>query len=259
MTSSRVPVLYQDKDTVIHRRDPRVKIVLFFLLFLYLFLAPNWEWLMVATILGLILAAMSRTPWKWIALLWAIHIPTFITLILVPAGADLLAGDFSKALEAATAELRLVLAWTASIIISISLLSTMDADELTRGLRSLRLPGVVAFAVGLSYRLLYTTLSEAFRIADAMKMKGVDLDPRHFFRFIWNSMKISLPVLFAVLRRGPTLMSALEMRGFLRGRNSGLGKLDLGDVVFLLIGLIVFGLAVCDRFGVLPFSLASLI
>jgi hypothetical protein len=55
-------------------------------------------------------------------------------------------------------------------------------------------------------------------------------------------------------------MSALEMREFRRGR-SHLGMLDFWDVVYFLIGLVVFGLAVCDwlwhwvlpnRFGVFP-------
>jgi energy-coupling factor transport system permease protein len=257
MTSSRVPVIYQDKDTVIHNRDSRVKLAIFFMLFLYLFLAPTWQWLAIAVGLGLVLAALAGTSWKWIAVLWAIHIPTFVTVILVPAGSEILAGEYGKAMEALSGELRLVLAWSAAIIVSLSLLSTMDADDLTRGLRGLRVPAVIAFAVGLSYRLLYATLSETFRIADAMKIKGVDLEPKRPIRFIWNSLRISLPVLFAVLRRGPVLMSALEMRGFIKGHGKGNSKLDFGDIVFLLIALTVFGLAVCDRFNLLPFSLGG--
>jgi energy-coupling factor transport system permease protein len=50
---SRVPVLYQDHDTILHRRDARVKILLFALLFVYLFVAPTWQWLLLPTALGL--------------------------------------------------------------------------------------------------------------------------------------------------------------------------------------------------------------
>lgn len=258
MTSSSVPTLYREHDTFIHRRDPRVKILLLILLFFFLFLAGSWEWMLVAVMLGLVQAVVARTPWKWVAVLWAIHIPTFVVLILVGAAGPLFAGNFAKAAEAASAELRLILAWTAAIVISVSMLSTMDAEDLTRGIRGLRLPPVVALAVGLSYRLLYTTLGEAFRIADAMKMKGVDLNPKHFFRFLWNSLRISLPLLFAVVRRAPTLMSALEMRGFRKGR-SQLGSIDFWDVVYFLIGLVVFGLAIADRFNAIPFSLPFVI
>lgn len=217
MTSSSVPTLYREHDTFIHRRDPRVKLLLLILLFFFLFLAGSWEWMLVAVVLGVIQAAIARTPWTWMAVLWAIHLPTFIVLILIPAAGPLFAGNFAKVAEAAAAELRLILAWSAAIFISVSMLSTMDAEDLTRGIRGLRLPPVVALAIGLSYRLLYTALGEAFRIADAMKIKGVDLNPKHFFRFLWNSLRLSLPLLLAVVRRAPTLMSALEMRGFRKG------------------------------------------
>lgn len=249
--TARVPILYRDYNTIIHQRDPRVKILLLLLLFLFLFVAPTWQWMVVPVVLGLFVAILARTPWKWLVVLWAIHLPTFIVLIGIPAGSAILARNFGKAAEAATAELRLILAWTAAIVVSVSLLSTMDADDLTRGLRGLRLPRVIAFAVGLSYRLLYTTLAEAFQIAKAMRVKGVELETKNIFRLVWNSLKISLPVLFAVLRRAPTLMATLDMRGFGR-KSSGLGKLDLGDWLLLLIGLTVFGLALADRVGWLP-------
>jgi energy-coupling factor transport system permease protein len=53
-------------------------------------------------------------------------------------------------------------------------------------------------------------------------------------------------------------MSALEMQGFRKGR-SQLGSIDFWDVVYFLIGLVVFGLAVADRFNAIPFSLSSVI
>jgi energy-coupling factor transport system permease protein len=169
-----------------------------------------------------------------------------------------LAGNFGALVETAAAELRLILAWTAAIVISVSLLSTIDAESLTDGMRSLYFPPVVAFAVGLSYRLLYVTLGEAFRIADAMKIKGVDLSLKRPFRFIWNSLRISFPVLFAVLRRGPTLMSSLAMRGY-QTKRPNLGGLDLGDTLLLLLGIALTGLALCAKFDWLPFSLSDLI
>jgi len=251
--TARVPVLYRDYDTIIHERDPRVKILLLLMLFLYLFLAPTWQWMTVPVVLGLIIAVLARTPWKWLVILWAIHLPTFIVLIAIPAGGDLLSGNWSGVAEAATAELRLIMAWTAAIVVSVSLLSTMDPDDLTRGLRGLRLPRVVSFAVGLSYRLLYTTLAEAFQISKAMRVKGIELETKNIFKLIWNSLRLSLPVLFAVLRRAPTLMSTLDMRGFGR-KSSGLGKLDALDWLFLLIGITILGLATADRFGWLPDS-----
>lgn len=248
----RVPVLYQDRDTLVHRRDPRVKLLLFALLFLFLFVAPTWQWLLVPSVLGVILAALARTSWKWLAVFWLIHLPSFIVLVGIPLGGQLLEGSFGLDKELAGG-LRLVLAWTASILVSVTLFSTMDAKDLTDGLRGLGVPAAAALAVGLSYRLLYVTLSEIFQIADAMQVKGVDLETRNPFRLIKNSLKLSLPVLFTVVRRAPTLMAALEMRGVLQGRKGGRwSRFDSGDVAFLATGLLTLGLALSVRVGLLP-------
>ncbi|MEM7555897.1 MAG: energy-coupling factor transporter transmembrane component T [Cyanobacteria bacterium P01_A01_bin.84] len=251
MTNS-VPVLYRERNTFLHQRDPRVKIFLFFLLFLFLFIAPNWQWLLLLAIIGIVLAAVAQTPWKWLVVLWAVQIPSLLVIIGIPVVKQLLSDNFEFSDDIISA-FRLLLAWSAAIFISLSLFSTMDADDLTHGLRGLKVPAIAAFAVGLSYRLLYVTLTEAFQIADAMKIKGVDLETKNIFRLIKNSLKLSLPILFAVLRRGPTLMSALEMRGFIQGkRGRHLGKLDLGDLGFLFAFIALFGCALGERVGVLP-------
>jgi energy-coupling factor transport system permease protein len=253
----RLPVLYQDRDTMIRRRDPRVKLLVFALLFVFLFVAPTWQWLLVPSVLGATMAVLARTPWKWLAVFWLIHLPSFLVLVGIPAGGQLLAGSLELTKELA-AGLRLVLAWTAAILVSVSLLSTVDAKGLTDGLRGLGAPVAAALAVGLSYRLLYATLSETAQVADAMRVKGVALDARHPIHLLRNALRLALPVLFTVVRCAPTLMAALEMRGGLQGRqSSGLRRLNAGDVVFLASGLAAVGLAVGARLGLLLWAFAA--
>jgi energy-coupling factor transport system permease protein len=255
---SRVPVLYQDHDTILHRRDARVKILLFGLLFIYLFVAPTWQWLLLPTALGLVMAVVARTPWKWLAILWFLHIPTFIVLLGIPACQQLLAGSFEINKDIASG-LRLTLAWTAAIFVSVSLFSTVDTNDLTEGLRALGAPTVAAVAVGLSYRLLYVTLSQIFQIADAMKIKGVNLETRNPIRLILNGLKLSMPILFTVVRRGLILMCSLEMRGVLKGkRQRRRSRLDLADIVLLSGAVVICSLALGARIGLLP-SLSSMV
>ena len=122
----RIPVLYQDRETIIHRRDPRVKLLLFALLFVFLFVAPTWQWLLVPSVLGATLAVLARTPWTWLAVFWLIHLPSFLVLVGIPAGGQLVAGSLALT-KGLAAGLRLVLAWTAARLVSVSLLSTVDA------------------------------------------------------------------------------------------------------------------------------------
>jgi energy-coupling factor transport system permease protein len=186
-----------------------------------------------------------------------LHLPSSIVLLGLPAGKQLLAGSFEMTKEIESG-LRLTLAWTAAIFVSVSLFSTVDTDDLTEGLRGLGVPIMAAVAVGLSYRLLYVTLSQIFQIADAMKIKGVDLETKNPIRVISNSLKLSMPILFTVVRRSAILMSALEMRGIFKGQSaSRLSKLDPADMVLLVCGFVICRLALSARLGLLP-ALSSL-
>jgi energy-coupling factor transport system permease protein len=255
--ATRIPILYQERDTVIHRRDPRAKMALFALLFVFLFVAPTWQWMLLASILGLTMAIVTRTQWKWLLVLWLIHLPSFIVIVGIPVG-KMLFGEGLEMNEDLAEGLRLVLAWSGAIFVSLSLFSTMDPNDVTNGLWGLGVPAVAAFAVGLTYRLLYVTLNDILQIADAMKLKGVDLETKNPFRFAWNALQLSLPVLFTVVRRAPVLMAALEMRGFQRQHGRRLPRVNAGDLAFLGSGLLVFGLALTDRLGRLP-SLGTLV
>jgi energy-coupling factor transport system permease protein len=257
MTSSNIPTIYQDKDTFVHHRDPRVKIILFVLLAAYVLIAPSWEWMAIALILCLFLAVLARTPWRWLLVLWALHLPAFIVILGIPLVRGAFEGSFSDFVETAQGSIRLILAWTATIVLGVTLISTMDGKNITQGVRGLRLPPLVALSVQLTYRLLYTLMSEALRIANGMRMKGVPLNPKHPLQFVWNSMRVAVPVTVAVISRAPTLMSVIQMEG-IHKELPELGNFDLWDTILLLIGLTLFILSVLDAFGVLPFSVATL-
>lgn len=236
-----VPVLYRPGASFVHRRDPRVKMVLFFLLFVFLFIAPSWQWMLVPAAFGALFALNARTPWQWLLVFWAIHIPSFLTIIGVPLYE---AGGFTMNDDVGAA-LKLVLAWTTAILVSVSLASTMEPDDFSAGLRGLGLPAVAAQAVGLSYRLLYVTLYEVFRIADAMKIKGLELETRNPIKLVRNGSKLSLPILFTVLRRAPMLICTLEMRG--TGAPPRALRFKPGDVLVLSAAVAVVALATWDR------------
>jgi energy-coupling factor transport system permease protein len=249
--ATAVPMLYQERDTVIHRRDPRVKMLLFALLFVFLFVAPTWQWMLVPTVLGLLLALVARTPWKWLAVFWLIHVPSFLVIVGLPAAKLLLAGQFAINDDLAGG-LKLLLAWSGAIFVSISLFSTMDSEDITQGLRGLGVPRVAACAVGLSYRLLFFTLRDILQIADAMQIKGVDLETRHPVRLVRHVLQLSFPILFAVVRQAPILMAALEMRGFLQPRQRQAWTFDSGDVALAGSGVLACGMALIARLGLLP-------
>lgn len=247
---SRVPVLYANRDTVVDRRDPRVKMLVLVLLFAYVFLAPTPTWMLVPVVGGLLLAVLARTPWRWLLALWAIHLPTFVALVLIGGWGSLVSGDWGGLVDAAGAETRLILAWTGTILVSVSMFSAIDPDDTARGLRGLGVPAVVAFAVGLCYRLLYTTLTEAIEVTDHLRLRGVRLEARRPVRLVRDALQVSLPLLFTVVRRGPLLMATMRLRGL--ATDPQLGRLGVTDVLLLASVVAVVGAAVVARWDLVP-------
>ncbi|WP_432537783.1 energy-coupling factor transporter transmembrane component T family protein [Kineococcus arenarius] len=248
--SARVPVLYTGRDTVVDRRDPRVKVLVLALLFVFVFVAPSTQWMLVPVVAGLVTAVLARTPWRWLLVLWGIHVPTFTALILIGGWDSLTAGDLEGLLTAAGAEARLVLAWTGTILLSVSVFSALDPDDTARGLRGLGLPAVVSFAVGLCYRLLYTTLTEAVQLTEHVRLRGVRLQVRRPLRFVRDALQVSLPLLFGVVRRGPLLMATMRLRGF--AGDPQLGRPGVADVAVVVVALALVAGAALARWGALP-------
>lgn len=247
---ARVPVIYNDADTLLHRRDPRTKVGLFFALIGLLYLTPDWRWMAALAAVGLVMAITAKVPRLWFIVLLALQVPNIIGLIVVPVAEDLAVGRLVFDQDFAFG-LKLAFAWVAAIFISISLFTTMQVDEMTDGMRGLGFPEVVCFTVGYAFLLLYLSLSDLFKINDAMKVKGVDLETKNPIRLARALPRLMIPAIFTIVRRSATMMAVLQMRGFSMkggGRSPATLKFDAGDAALALTGLLVFAAVANARF-----------
>ena len=250
----RVPVLYTEKDTFFHRRDPRAKWLLFVCSAAMLYAAPGWPWMVGLALVGLLMAVVARVSWKWLLVLWLLQLPNFFALVLVPASRELLSGNVDLFEGNLAFGLQLGFAWSAALFVSISLFSTMDIDEMTDGLRGLKVPEVVCFTFGYAFLLLYTSLADVFRIVDAMGVKGVSLRTRNPLRFVGNLARLMVPVLFTVIRRASTMMAVLEARGFSfteRPKRKAQYRFGVLDAGLVAVGAAAVGVALSFRLGLL--------
>jgi len=251
----RVPVLGEDRGTLLHRRDPRVKLLLFAVLVAFLYIAPSWPWMVAATLVGLGMAVSTKMSGKVLLLLWLLQLPNFLALIVIPLSRDLIAGDLSPFDGNLAFGLKLGFAWSAALFVSISLLTTMTVDQLTDGLRGLKVPEPFCFLVGYAFLLMYASLADLFRTVDAMKLKGIELRLRRPVQAIRNVVKLMVPAIIIMVRRAGTMMSVLQLRGFSftrRRQTTTLTALGAADITLLLAGVLVGGVALAARIGLLP-------
>ncbi|MGF1537484.1 MAG: energy-coupling factor transporter transmembrane component T family protein [Elainellaceae cyanobacterium] len=249
---ARVPIVYNEQDTILHDRDPRIKILMFVFLVLFLYFAPSWKWMLGMTILGLALAFIAQLSKKALLILWALQLPNILALVLIPLIAQFVTGDGFEYTGRLAFGVRLALAWSAALFVSISLMSTMTVKDMADGLRGLGLPEFFCFAVEYIFLLIYRSGDDIFRIADAMKAKGVRLESKNPFTLIGALPRLMVPTIISLLRRAMPMMSVLEMRGFSatkRRKKLNLPSIDALDILFLLGAILVFLSSVAARFG----------
>lgn len=252
-----IPVVYNDYDTWLHRRDPRAKILLFVSLTSVIYVAPTWEWMVGLAAVGLGLAAVARVSPKWLLALWAIQIPNLLGILVFPAAQRVLAGQPAMA-GSFDVGLKLAFSWTAATFVFASVATTMRVTEFTDALRGMKVPEFVCFTVEYIFLLLYVVLGDVFRITDAMKAKGVDIETRNPFRLLRSLPKLAIPCLFAVLRRSNTMMAVLKMRGYpLADVHESRTEMRFGgtDAALVVGGLSVLGIAAAVDFGLLSVPL----
>lgn len=186
-----------------------------------------------------------------------LQIPNFLGLIVVPLLVDVLGDGRLHMGGSVEFSLKLGFAWSAALFVSIALFSTMQVEEMVDGLHGLRFPHVAGFTLGYMFLLMYTSLGSIFRIADAMKVKGVELETRNPFRLVAAVPRLMIPAVFTTIRRANTMMAVLEMRGFsASGRGARRVPMSFGRADAVLVGgaLAVVALALADRFGVVPLT-----
>jgi energy-coupling factor transport system permease protein len=249
-----VPVVYNDRETWFHRRDPRAKLGVFVLLMTYLYAAPTWEWMLAMVGVGVGMVVVARVPPKWIGALLLLQVPNVLGILAFPAIERLVAGGsaFGGSFDFG---LKLALSWQAALLVTASLFTTMELTELTDALRRLGVPEVVCFTLEYVFLLFYVTISDLFRILDAMRVKGLGIETRNPVKFALNAPKLAVPMFMSVLQRSNTMMSVLTMRGYsfsnhdreLRHRMT----FDAGDAVLFGTGVVVVAAALATNFGLM--------
>lgn len=249
-----VPVVYNDRDTFLHRRDPRVKLLLFVMLMTMLYLTPSWQWMLGLLILGAIMSAIARVPPLWLAVLLAFQIPQMTTYLAVPAltrmaaGHGAFAGGFDFALKVS-------LSWPAAVLVSLSIFTTMRLSEIGDGLRGLGVPEVAVFTFEYTILLFYLTLSDFWRIVDAVKLKGVHVETRNPLRLVKGIPQVAIQMLFSVLRRSKTMMAVMKMRGYSFSSTQREHRTEFSfdrlDAALLLLAVSVVSVTAGVRFEVL--------
>ncbi len=227
---------YFDSKSVIHKADPRIKIILLILVIVFIFVSQNFWGLGLAFFFILAIMLISKIPVKMYLknlkavlpiLIFTAIINTFYgegeVLFSIFGKLDVTLGGLERAGFTA---LRIILL----IVASSTLTYTTTPNDLTDAIESLLSPlrfiglktavHTLAMMMTIALRFIPTLVEEAEKIMNAQKARGADLESGNLKDKIKALIPILIPLLFSAVRRAAELADAMECRCY----NSGEGK-----------------------------------
>jgi energy-coupling factor transport system permease protein len=222
---------YVPGDSVIHRMDPRAKLLLIFIYVFIVFLANNSITYAILTIFTFTLLALSRVPISFILrglkpILWIVLF-TFLLHVLMTKEGNLLyqVGGFSIYEGGVKQGIFISLRFLLFIMITTLLTLTTTPIEVTDGVESLLAPlkklnvpvHELALMMSISLRFIPTLMEETEKIMKAQAARGVDFSGGSFSERVKAIVSLLVPLFINSFKRAEELATAMEARGYRGG------------------------------------------
>ena len=240
-------------DSVIHRLDPRTKILSAMFLIVLLFVVKGFVgYGFVALGLALVIRA-SRIPWKFVIRglrpLMVILVLTLTLHLFMTEGRVIFQVWFLKVtweglIRGLMMGTRLVL-----LILGTSMLTlTTSPMQLTDGIETLLKPGKkigipaheLAMMMTIALRFIPTLLEETEKIMKAQMARGADFQSGGIMQRARSLIPLLVPLFVNAFRRADDLAIAMEARGY-RG---GEGRTKLKELKFQRLDAVALGLVI---------------
>lgn len=241
--------LYLNKGTVIHRLDPRTKLI--FMLGSFIIALSYASLVILVLILAavLIYGAIGRSLSNLKRIRFILIMLAIVSLLLwsfnTENGATVLFGPV--VLEGVIKGAGTALKFGITLISGMIFLSTTKIEEISLGLVKLKMPYKGAFAFATGIRLVPMIVGTSYTIMQAQKSRGLDLDSGSFYQKVKKYIPLLVPTFISVIRGTNVFSMALESKGFgcedVR-TNYLVIKCRAKDyiTITLIIGLVVFSI-----------------
>ena len=236
---------YANIDSVIHRLDPRLRLVVALSFAILIALADRWPVLLAALLLAVVLIVMARFPLgALVRRMAAVNLFLLLLVVIlpisVPGPAVLELGPLSLSQHGLLQAAMIGTRANAIVLAVTALLSTMELVALGHALHHLKVPDKLVHLMLLCVRYIDVLRHEYLRLIRAMKVRGFRARMNgHTYRTIGYLVGMLLVRSFD---RSERIVAAMKCRGF-HGRFYMIDHFRLGvcDAAFAMASLVVFG------------------
>lgn len=228
---------YFPGNSIIHRLDPRFKIILTILFIVMLFSGSTFLCLGIGAVFTAMIILLTRIPVKMYVksikpLFIFLVITALLNLFLVSTGDVLWKWKFLKITDEGVhlsifmvVRIVLLIAGTSVLTYTTSPITLTDAVErLLSPLKKLKFPvHELAMMMSIALRFIPTLIEETDKIMSAQKARGAEIDSGSLMTRARNLISILVPLFISAFRRADELATAMECRCY----NGGKGRTRL--------------------------------
>ncbi len=216
---------YYPVDSVLHRMDPRTKLLGTLLFIISLFCANSWLGYLTAAVFLAITIRLSRVPFRFmvrglkailILLLISVSFNLFLTSGEVVWQLGILKITREGIRTAIFMALRLIFLVIGSSVMTLTTTPNELTDGLEKGLGFLNKIGVpvheVAMMMSIALRFIPILIEEADKIMKAQMARGADFESGNLIQRAKSMVPLLVPLFISAFRRATDLAMAMEAR-----------------------------------------------
>lgn len=252
---------YIPGDSIIHRLDPRSKLLAMFLLIVISFWANNPITNLLLFVVTGIFISLSGVPLSFFikglrSMFFLIAFTTIFQLFFISGGQVLWEIGFIKITSHGIEQAGIIFCRFVLIIFYSTLLTltTMPlslataVESLLDPLKRFKVPvHEIGLMLSMSLRFVPTLMDDTIRIMNAQKARGVDFGEGSIVQKVKAMIPILIPLFATSLKRADSLATAMEARGYQGGvgrsqyrQLSWMRKDSIALILISLLGILLF-------------------
>ena len=222
---------YFPGDSIIHRLDPRMKLILIVAYIVLLFVADGLFSLLIGAAMGAVFYALSKLPWKLVIKcikpIMPIIIFTAVLNVFFVEGEPIFEWKFISISEKGVLTAVLMCIRIICLIAGSSLLTytttpialTDGLERLMKPLQKIKVPvHELSMMMTIALRFIPTLVDETEKIMSAQKARGTDFSSGSLMKRAKALIPILIPLFVSAFRRAGELATAMTCRCYRGGK-----------------------------------------
>ena len=217
--------------SVLHRLDPRTKIIWTIFLMVAIFIIESWQEYVMMGAFVILLMVVSEVPLKQSIkglkpLIFILVLTALLNIFFIGGTSLFEIGPVKVTYEGITSAVKLffrlvMLVVTASLmtLTTTPMALTEGIEKLLKPLEKVHVPAhEIAMMMSIALRFIPTLLEEAERIMKAQSSRGADFDKGGIFSRVKGFIPILVPLFVSAFKRADELAEAMESRCYRGGK-----------------------------------------